>query len=139
MKDFFSAIHLILTLNCQQSARLTCESFERKLSFSERTAVNAHQWICKSSRELGRQLRAMDAAMHHEFSKPDSAENLAGEFAYVPTDSADGPRESLQNQAPALLEKALTDQDSVLHLSQRAKHRILRAIRQASSEGSFDR
>jgi hypothetical protein len=127
MKNLFSAIYLILTLNCEQSARLTCESFERQLSRSERIALRAHQWVCRSSRELSRQLRAMDAALKREFSS--SSDRRAED--HVPlTELGSGAvgRVTLHDDT------SYSEQEgSVLRLSEQAKNRILSAIRQTES------
>lgn len=114
MRNFLSAIHLILTLNCQQSARLTCESFERKLSWSERTAVTAHHWICKSSRNLNRQLRAMEKSLRNDFIRKKLVES-----------QAQGPAEIDHNSA------APTNPDSVTQLSPNAKARIRQAMQES--------
>lgn len=53
---------LILTLDCEQSARLTSESLDRRLYFAERWAVRAHNAFCRKSRNLARQLKLLDQA-----------------------------------------------------------------------------
>jgi hypothetical protein len=60
MKSFFKAIKLILFLNCEQSAQLTSESFDRQLSRCERIAVWIHQAICRKSHRLATQLKMLD-------------------------------------------------------------------------------
>ena len=61
MKSVMRGLVLIMTLNCEQSARLTSESFERSLTWCERCAVRIHNAICKKSRNLAAQLRILHA------------------------------------------------------------------------------
>ena len=61
MNGFLRGIKLILFLNCEQSAMLTSESFDRSLSFFERFAVRAHHFICRRSRRLAAQLGMLEA------------------------------------------------------------------------------
>jgi len=56
-------IWMILTLNCEDSARLTSESMDRPLNWAERTAVSAHRLVCSKSRRLNRQLLEMHKAL----------------------------------------------------------------------------
>lgn len=53
-------IWMILTLNCEDSARLTSASMDRPLNWAERTALAAHRMICTKSRRLNRQMLEMN-------------------------------------------------------------------------------
>ncbi len=55
-------IWMILTLNCEDSARLTSESMDRPLNWAERSAVSAHRMVCSKSRRLNRQLLELNEA-----------------------------------------------------------------------------
>ena len=63
MRQFFYDIYLILTLDCEGSARLTSDSIDRKLRWSETVAMKAHQLICAKSRRLDRQLLQLNAGL----------------------------------------------------------------------------
>jgi hypothetical protein len=63
MNRFLKAIWLILTLDCEQSARLSSDSLDRELSLSEKVAFWIHRKICKQSRQFDIELRFMNAAM----------------------------------------------------------------------------
>jgi hypothetical protein len=54
---------MILTLNCEDSARLTSESMDRKLNWAERAAVSGHRLVCSKSRRLNRQLLQLNEAL----------------------------------------------------------------------------
>ena len=56
-------IWMILTLNCEDSARLTSESMDRPLNWAERFAVSGHRLVCSKSRRLNRQLLEMHKAL----------------------------------------------------------------------------
>ena len=56
-------IWMILTLNCEDSARLTSESMDRPLNWAERSAVSGHRLVCSKSRSLNRQLLKMHQAL----------------------------------------------------------------------------
>ena len=60
MIGWFKKIWFILTLDCEQSAYLTSQSFDRDLSFSERWAVRLHCLICSKSRKLKKQMTALN-------------------------------------------------------------------------------
>ena len=66
MKSLLRGIKLILTLDCEGSARLTSEGFDRKLSIYEKLAIRAHNSLCKKSRKLARQLKKLHQAMLNE-------------------------------------------------------------------------
>jgi len=51
-----AAIKRILTLRCDESARLVSQSLDRDLSPSERWAVRLHAMICRSCRRYKKQL-----------------------------------------------------------------------------------
>ena len=55
-------IWMILTLNCEDSARLTSASMDRPLNWAERTALAAHRMICSKSRRLNHQMLKMNKA-----------------------------------------------------------------------------
>ena len=55
-------IWMILTLNCEDSARLTSASMDRPLNFVERWAISAHRLICARSRRLNSQMLDMNEA-----------------------------------------------------------------------------
>lgn len=59
MKLFLHQIWMILTLDCEGSARLTSESMDRPLNWAERWAVRMHRLVCAKSRRLNRQLLQM--------------------------------------------------------------------------------
>ena len=50
------ALHLLLTLRCIDSTRLTSDGFERDLTNVERWAVRLHQISCRPCRRFRRQL-----------------------------------------------------------------------------------
>ncbi len=60
MIQLIKNIWLILTLDCQGSAELTSESFDRPLHWSERVAVWFHCLICGKSRKLSKQMTVLD-------------------------------------------------------------------------------
>ena len=59
MIRLYKSLVLILTLNCEQSAKLMSDSFDRDLSWSERWALRLHCMVCRRSREMARQLKAL--------------------------------------------------------------------------------
>ena len=80
MKHFFQQIYLILTLDCAQSAKLTSDSFDRDLDWSERVAAKLHRMICSKSRKLNRQLTDLNDALQSEPTNENKGggESLAG-------------------------------------------------------------
>lgn len=60
MMLLFRRIWFILKLDCEGSAELTSESFDRTLHWSERWAVRLHCLICRKSFRLNRQMTALD-------------------------------------------------------------------------------
>ena len=72
MLRLIKGIRLILTLDCEQSARMTSESFDRHLDWSERIAVRMHNAFCRRSRQLEKQLRALHAALERNRSQLDT-------------------------------------------------------------------
>ena len=56
-------IWMILTLNCEDSARLTSESMDRPLNWAEKSAVSGHRLVCSKSRRLNKQLLKMHHAL----------------------------------------------------------------------------
>ena len=59
-------IWMILTVDCEDSARLTCESMDRPLNWAERAGVSLHRMICSKSRRLNRQLLQMHQALKRQ-------------------------------------------------------------------------
>ena len=57
-------LKLILTVRCEEASRLASDALDRRLTLSERIAVRAHTWICRSCRRFHTQL-----AMLREFLK----------------------------------------------------------------------
>ena len=73
---------MILTLNCEGSARLTSESMDRKLNWAERAAVSGHRLVCSKSRRLNRQLLQLNEALkqNNAFELEDAPiEGLSGD------------------------------------------------------------
>lgn len=60
MMQLFRRIWFILKTDCEGSAVLTSESFDRELHWSERWAVRLHCLICRKSYRLNRQMTALD-------------------------------------------------------------------------------
>jgi hypothetical protein len=58
-------LKMILTLVCEESSRLTSESFDRRLGWTERIALAIHMAICRSCRRFRRHLRMMEEAFIH--------------------------------------------------------------------------
>ena len=63
MKKAIKGLFLILMLDCEQSARLTSESFDRPLSRSEIWALRIHQFCCRSSHRVARQMEMIARAI----------------------------------------------------------------------------
>lgn len=61
MKSIWRGLVLILTLDCEGSAWLVSESLDRRLTLAERWAVRLHHLVCRSSRELAKQIRDLHA------------------------------------------------------------------------------
>lgn len=59
IKKLFGMTYLILTLDCEDSAELTSEGFDRPLDWAERTALVLHRMICGQSRRLHNQMEAL--------------------------------------------------------------------------------
>lgn len=68
LKDFLVKIYLILTLDCEQSAKLTSDSFDRDLDWSEYIATRLHRLICSKSRRLNSQLTKLNNALQNDLS-----------------------------------------------------------------------
>lgn len=71
MKRFLLKIYLILTLDCEQSAHLTSDSFDPDLDWSERVASALHRLICGKSRKLHHQLIALNESSRSEEAIPE--------------------------------------------------------------------
>lgn len=63
MRSIFLNLKTILLMDCETSARLTSESFERRLSAAERLGLRIHQALCRSSYRLARQMELMEAEL----------------------------------------------------------------------------
>ena len=63
MSKFWENIWMILMLDCQGSAELTSESFDRELLWAERLAIRLHCLICGKSRMFNKQLTLMNQAI----------------------------------------------------------------------------
>jgi len=86
-------IWMILTLNCEDSARLTSDSMDRSLNWAERSAVSAHRMICGKSRRLNCQMLDMNKALKQ-----------AKAF-----ENSDGPVEGLSSDAKSRIRAAISD------------------------------
>ena len=86
-------IWMILTLNCEDSARLTCESMDRPLNWAERTAVSAHRMVCSKSRRLNRQL----LEMHEALKRNNAFDPDNGAIEGLSTDAKSRIRSALSN------------------------------------------
>lgn len=60
----------ILTIDCQGSAELVSQSFDRKLHWSENLAVWVHCRLCSKSRKLNTQLKAMNQKLDAVLGDP---------------------------------------------------------------------
>jgi hypothetical protein len=65
MKQFFADIYLILTLDCEGSAKLTSDSMDRELRWAEHVAATMHRMICAKSRKLDRQLVQLNSTIEN--------------------------------------------------------------------------
>ena len=98
LKDFLVKIYLILTLDCEQSAHLTSDSFDRDLDWSEYVATKLHRLICSKSRRLNRQLVDLNRAIQSELSVKDTEVNdLLSGMMDLSTDAKDRIRSRLEN------------------------------------------
>ena len=77
MKQLFSDVYLILTLDCEGSARLASDSLDRRLRWSENAAAKIHRLICGKSRKLDRQLVEMNGALEENLDAELSPEARA--------------------------------------------------------------
>jgi hypothetical protein len=82
-------IYLILTLDCEESAKLTSDSFDRDLDWSEYWAAKLHRLICSKSRKLNRQLVELNSALCVE-------QNDIEKIQPMPSDAKDRIRTALQ-------------------------------------------
>jgi len=87
-------IWMILTLNCEDSARLTSESMDRSLNWAERSAVSAHRMICAKSRRLNCQLLEMNKA-------------------FKQFESIDSPIEGLSTNAKSRIRSAISENPDI--------------------------
>lgn len=63
MIGIVKGVFLILMLDCEQSARLTSESLDRPLCRSEIWALKIHQFCCRSSHRVARQMEMVASAL----------------------------------------------------------------------------
>jgi hypothetical protein len=76
MKRFVKSLGLILTLDCEQSARLTSESLDRPLNRAERWAVKLHRLICAQSRRLDNQITLLDQYLGNLLQNAESQQSV---------------------------------------------------------------
>ena len=69
-------IWFILTVDCEQSASLTSESFDRNLHWSESVAVYLHCLICNKSRRLNRQMVTLNQRLEEMTGEPEIAQKF---------------------------------------------------------------
>ena len=93
MKHFLQKIYLILTLDCAQSAKLTSDSFDRDLDWSERVAAKLHRMICSKSRKLNRQLTDLNNALQ---SEPTGENNSGSESLAGITEMSQGAKDRIR-------------------------------------------
>ena len=72
LRNFGSAVVLILTLKCEHSTRIVSESFDRDLSFAECWAVRLHYIGCWSCRRFGKQMKQMRDAVRKRMPHADA-------------------------------------------------------------------
>ena len=85
-------VMLILMLDCEESARLTSESFDRPLTRCERWALKIHQTCCRSSHRVARQMEMVAEAM-----KQPEAQQLASVSENLSDEARERIRERLRN------------------------------------------
>ncbi len=68
---------LILMMDCEQSARLTSESFDRKLTKFEVLALKIHQFCCRSSYRVARQMEMVYRQLQQSNSLEMKGDNLS--------------------------------------------------------------
>ena len=56
-------VYMILTLDCEESAKLTSQGFDRPLDWSERAALFVHRLTCGQSRRLHEQMESLHRKM----------------------------------------------------------------------------
>lgn len=52
-------LRMLINLSCEEASRLASESLDRELSRNERWALRSHTFLCRSCRQLVRQLAMM--------------------------------------------------------------------------------
>ena len=95
MIQIFKGVFLILMLDCEQSARLTSESLDRPLSRSETLALKIHQFCCRSSYRVARQMEMVANALREK-----DVDELQGTADHMPDDA----RERIRNELRLLSE-----------------------------------
>ena len=88
-------IWMILTLNCEDSARLTSESMDRPLNWAERAAVSGHRLVCSKSRRLNRQL----LRMHQALKQNNAFDSDSGLIEGLSTDAKSRIRSAIENDS----------------------------------------
>ncbi len=76
MSSGFKSIFRIVSLRCEEADRLMSDSLDRRLSWSERTALAGHVLVCRSCRRARQQLQTLRQAMHDSL---DGVETLSAE------------------------------------------------------------
>ena len=76
MIQLLKNIWFILTVDCEMSAALTSESFDRELHWSESVAVYLHCLICNKSRKLNRQMVALNERLQQMTTEPEITEQF---------------------------------------------------------------
>ena len=80
MKQFFQQLWLILSLDCEQSAHLTSESFDRPLTRAESVALTIHRLICAKSRRLNQQMIQLHRALQNVLAETEATPHPATEL-----------------------------------------------------------
>ncbi len=73
MSKTFKGILQILSLRCEEADRLTSESLDRQLTWSERVALQGHLVVCRGCRRARRQLLIVQQTMRKSLDIADAA------------------------------------------------------------------
>ena len=73
MRSAVTAIRRILLLRCEEADRLLSDSLDRRLSWSQRVALEAHVAICRSCRRARQQVHTLRRAMRGYLERVDAA------------------------------------------------------------------
>ena len=77
MSNGFKTILWIVSLRCEEADRLMSDSLDRRLSWSQRTALGGHVIVCRSCRRARQKLRALRRAMRESLANVDSTAGSA--------------------------------------------------------------